>query len=47
MVPRCYMLCLCVYGLQQYGELNISLPTMLFCNLRQKLGKTDVAVVFN
>ena len=34
MVPRCYMLCLYVYGLQQYGLLKNSWPLcFLFCSV--------------
>ena len=34
MVALCYMLCLYVYGLQQYGQLNNSCPLgYLFCSV--------------
>ena len=34
MVPQCCMLCLYVYGLQQYGLLNNSYPScFLFCSV--------------
>ena len=52
MAPLCYILCLYVYGLQQYGQLNNSWPLcFMFCSVwylekknRNKI-KIDVAAV--
>ena len=47
MVPQCYMLCLYVYGLKQYGQPNNSCSLcvlffvvvlfVLFCNFEYKI----------
>ena len=34
-VPPCYMLCLHIYGLEQYGDLiSVASCFVLFCNLK-------------
>ena len=46
---RNMLLCLCVYGLKQYGHLNNSCPFyfVVYYNLKQKLYIIDAAAVFS
>ena len=51
MVPQCYVMSVCMYGLEQYGHLNNSCPSascfVLFCDLKSKIGKkTQMLLLF-